>query len=91
MAKIKHSNNELDEQINALKAEQEKGISLAKIELAESLIKLAKNDPNNAQRMLDHINRLDEKTQSFLQKDVKPLQRVIKQKEQEQGQSNAHN
>lgn len=41
MAKIKYSNSELDEQINALKAEQEKGVSLAKIKLANSLLLIA--------------------------------------------------
>lgn len=76
MAKIKYSNSELDEQINALKAEQEKGVSLAKIKLANSLIDIAKNEPNNAKKMLDQISKLDEKTQSFLEKDIRALKRV---------------
>lgn len=90
MAKIKYSNSELDEQINALKAEQEKGVSLAKIELANSLIDIAKNEPNNAKKMLDQISKLDEKTQSFLQKEIKALERVARQKQQGQGQDYAH-
>ena len=91
MAKIKYSNSELDEQINQLKLEQEKATSLAKIQLLNTLLKKAKSSSDTAQKMLNHIAELDEKTQSFLDKDVKALERIAKQKQQEQGQGYANN
>lgn len=39
--------------------------------------------------MLDQISKLDEKTQSFLQKEIKALERVARQKQQGQGQDYA--